>query len=121
MREQQCITQDIRVMKHQQIAPLSKNDEACIKEIKDVLTRHGALHRFGITLLHEHFQLAPTEILVESCNDTKRELFTRPVELSKMEIANTIETSWRLDSEKELAQCIQRCECASNNSEERLF
>ena len=41
-------------------------DVACVGEIRDVLRRHGALQRFGITLLHRHFELAPDEVLVES-------------------------------------------------------
>lgn len=90
---------------------LSEADVNCMREIKDVLQKHGSLGRFGVTLLHDHFPLAPDEVLVETCDESKRELTIRPVKHSEMNHSNIIETSWRLDSESEVAHCIQRCHC----------
>ncbi|MGA3203603.1 MAG: hypothetical protein ABSF12_14045 [Bryobacteraceae bacterium] len=67
-----------------------------MKEIREVLERHGALRRFGVCLLHEHFPLADDEILVESTdNDTRISTF-QPVKRSDVP-QGILETAWRLD------------------------
>ena len=47
------------------IDPLNVGDHKCMEELRDVLEKHGKLSRFGITLLHRHFDLSDGEILVE--------------------------------------------------------
>jgi hypothetical protein len=44
--------------------PLSSADLAVLEEVRQVLAMHGALRRFGVTLQHQHFDLADDEILV---------------------------------------------------------
>jgi hypothetical protein len=82
------------------VLPLSDYDDPCLSEIRDVLLRHNALNRFGITLLHDHFEVADDEILVESCDPVLRTLVLRP--MKKAEVAGTslLETSWSLDREQ---------------------
>ncbi len=103
-----------KAMQHiDEILPLSDKDESCLREVREVLRKHGALQRLGVALLHDHFTLASDEVLVEVCNQAKRELTIMPVKQSEMNTANMIETIWRLDGESGIAQCVQRCECAT--------
>ena len=83
-------------------------DVACVEEIRDVLRRHGALQRFGITLLHRHFELTPDEVLVESVDVEHRVISQVPRKASLARAG--IETSWRLDMFKELQHCETICE-----------
>ena len=89
------------------VPPFSEADAACFKEVREVLDRHGALQRFGLTLLHQHFQLADDEVLVESIDVEGRTLTLRPAKRAETE--NAVETSWRLDSASEIQRCVQSC------------
>jgi hypothetical protein len=57
-----------------EVKPLSDDDKQCIAELKDVLERHGALQRFGVTLLQNHFPVYEGEVLVEECDEEARTL-----------------------------------------------
>jgi len=61
------------------VEPIGDGDAACLAEVRDVLKKHGALLRFGVALLHSHFDLADDEIMLESSDDESRSLLTRPV------------------------------------------
>jgi hypothetical protein len=88
--------------------PLGEEDRACMVEIRDVLRRHGALQRFGLTLLHRHFELAEDEVLVESVDAKNRIIRQLPRKISSVNTG--IETSWRLDMFKELQHCETVCQ-----------
>ena len=77
--------------------PLSSADDQCVADIRDVLARHHALNRFGIMLLHDHFQVADDEILVESCDPVARTLMLRPLKKADVADSNLLETSWSLE------------------------
>lgn len=82
-----------------QVQPLGSADSACLKEVADVLARHGAIDRFGITLLHDHFDLEPGEILVETCDPEQRVLTTAPAPVAPGDTRwHLVETSWRFES-----------------------
>lgn len=61
----------------EEVSPLSERDEACFREIKEILRQHDSLRRFGLCLLHEHFQTSDDEILVEVCDPETRTLISR--------------------------------------------
>jgi hypothetical protein len=92
-----------------EIAPLSPSDEDCLKDIKAVLAKHNALHRFGVTLLHQHFEIAPDEVLVEECDVIGRRLTIAPQKESSLSVGKAIATNWRLDTNEVMAKCIQVC------------
>jgi hypothetical protein len=70
-----------------------------VAEVREVLARHGRLDRFGLTLLHSHFDLANDEILVETVDKAGRTLTTRPLSAAATEPGATlVESSWRLDA-----------------------
>jgi hypothetical protein len=88
---------------------LTDADGVCLDEIREVLRRHNAMSRFGVCLLHQHFDLTPDEVLVESCDEETRTLTTKPVLRSSVE-GKSLETSWRLDIREPLGRCISYCE-----------
>ena len=64
------------------LKPVGDDDADCLKEIRSVLERHNALDRFGVTLLHSHFDLAEDEMMLETTDVDKREHYVRPVKRS---------------------------------------
>lgn len=76
---------------------LGPQDEAVIDQVRKVLEENDALDRFGITLLHSHFDLGDDEVLVETVDAEARTLTIRPERKAKLdEEADPVVTSWRL-------------------------
>lgn len=67
------------------VKPIGDDDADCLNEIKDVLEKYGCLDRFGVALLHNHFELSSDEILLETTDVDTREQYLRPVKQSWME------------------------------------
>jgi hypothetical protein len=94
-----------------EVKPWSRADQDLFDELASVLRKHGASSRFGITLLHKHFQLADGEILVEVCDADARTLTTRPQPRTDLGTTNVIETNWRFDLPNIVSQtCWSVCE-----------
>ena len=91
------------------VAPWGPADEQLFEELRAVLERHDASARFGVTLLHKHFEVAPDELLVEVCDVESRTLTTRPCNKSDIAGVKVIETNWRLDSMNATQQCTIAC------------
>lgn len=53
---------------------LGPRDAAFVRDLVEVLERHGNLDRFGLCLLHDHFPLADDEVLVETNDPAARTL-----------------------------------------------
>ena len=92
-----------------EIEPLSEADEECLREVREVLTRHGALRRFGLTLLHEHFPLAESEVLVEFVDSKERTLTSRPVDVAALAGVEMVGTEFRLDVPSAKTFCTKQC------------
>src|SRR5579863_719893 len=94
-----------------EVEPVSDKDSAVLSEVRDVLLKHNALDRFGVMLIHKHFELAENEQLVEFTDEVNRRLTIQPV--ADGEGIKTIETSWKFSSEsggpKPLMVCVNRC------------
>lgn len=67
------------------VRPIDDSDAACLEEVRLVLAKHGNLNRFGICLLHSHFQVAEDETMVETTDLEHREQWVRPVKKSSLE------------------------------------
>jgi len=80
------------------VKPISEADEAIFAELRAVLVQHNALNRFGVTLLHDHFDIGDDEILVESCDPESRTLVTRPVKKAELAGEQLLETNWTLNA-----------------------
>ena len=91
------------------VAPLCEADAPLMKDLRDALRKHGALDRFGVTLLHKHFDMADGERLLESTNITSRTL-TLTVVPGEYE-APAISTTWKFSEEGSDYQLITKCEC----------
>jgi hypothetical protein len=91
--------------------PLDGNDRACLSEIRDVLSKYGCLDRFGVSLLHKHFEVADDEILVESVYQKERKLVTQPMKLAALqtEMSSAIETQWQMTDGNASLVCVGRC------------
>ncbi len=74
------------------VRPISDEDSLCLEEIRQVLKKHNALSRFGINLLHTHFNLDDDEIMMETTDVKNREYLVRPVKKSWLK-ENGIEAS----------------------------
>lgn len=90
-----------------EVGKLNDADRACFRELRDVLAKYNALERFGINLIHKHFDIAEDECLVETIDHEQRTLIVRPVK--KHEIGNAVETQWRLADGSAYLICDQQC------------
>ncbi len=70
------------------VRPIDESDKDCLEEIRRVLAKHDCLDRFGVSLLHSHFDLGDDEILLETTDMEKREHWVRPVKRSFLEKNN---------------------------------
>jgi hypothetical protein len=91
------------------ITPKSAEDDACFAEIRDVLARHGKLERFGLTLLHKHFEVYDDESLVEYSDPMTRTLTLKVVKDADLVNETVVETGWRLDLSHQIAACGAKC------------
>ena len=82
------------------VRPFSRNDPQdiqCFNEIRVVLEKFGYQDRFGLCLLHKHFDVYADECLVERCNISTRTLEVTPTKKDELHVEGTlIETSWNL-------------------------
>ena len=92
-----------------EVKPLSDDDKQCIAELKDVLERHGALQRFGVTLLHNHFPVYEGEVLVEECDEETRTLTLKPMSRESLNEGALMQTNWRLDTGDSVQGCVAYC------------
>ncbi len=81
---------------------LGDNDRACLNAVRDVIERFGCVERFGVNLLHKHFEMESDEILVEFPNEEARELVTRPVKINLLrdDLESAYETQWHWRADK---------------------
>ena len=76
---------------------LSNSDNDCIRDIVQVLKKHNCLDRFGVTLLHKHFEIEDGEVLAETNNPVCRTLLVEPIPKTELVHSNYYETAWRFD------------------------
>lgn len=88
-----------------EVVELNENDLPVMDEIYQVLKKHNALKRFGVTLLHEHFDVADDEVLIELTNRKSRTQTIQPVKKDNPLLSDAIETSWRLDTGVPVMSC----------------
>lgn len=93
-----------------EVKPVDDDDAECLSEIRDILKRHGKLDRFGVALLHSHFDIGEDEIMLETNDEKSRTLITRPVKQSE-DVNSNVGTIWVLTEGDITAasRCYQRC------------
>jgi len=86
--------------------PLSAEDAPLVSALVEVLKKHNALSRFGLSLLHQHFPINPDEVMVESTDQATRMQTIQPVKKDALAGLNTKITGWRLDTGQPLMACL---------------
>lgn len=91
---------------------LDDADLACMRELRDVLKRHGKLKRFAVHLAHRHFELGEGEILVERPDDAAR---TQHVTVERAaDWSGAVPTTWLFDDGPEFSLgAAVYCVCAT--------
>ncbi len=77
------------------VEPLNDSDSECLADVREVLARHGRLQRFGVALLHSHFELGSDEVLLESSDENARTLTLKPAKVEEAS-RNSVGTVWML-------------------------
>jgi hypothetical protein len=92
-------------------------DENLFRDLASVLKRHGALDRFGITLLHKHFEIGPDEVLLETTDEAGRQQFFRVVRRADVAGLGAVETAWKLGPNGE---ALWGCVCVTNRNGDHI-
>lgn len=92
------------------VAEFNALDTACLTELREVIRRHGLTQKFGIALLHRHFELADDEVLLETCDVEGRSLLTRPVRRSEIQAGQNVTTLWKFVADGEAVDSERECE-----------
>ena len=105
-----------------EVEPISDKDSEVLRQLREVLLKNNAIDRFGVTLIHKHFDLQENEQLVEFTDIENRRLTIEPV--SEGAGINTIETSWKFSKEvggmQPLTICVFRCFYDSNSTPQHV-
>lgn len=80
----------------QDVHPLSKEDDAFLADLTEVLKKHGNLNRFGLTLLHRHFEVAEDEMVVEHSDSVARTLSCSVMKRADIPTYGVETTQWRM-------------------------
>ncbi|HAS39053.1 MAG TPA: hypothetical protein DCS93_01175 [Microscillaceae bacterium] len=97
------------------IDPFNDDDRETLALIREVLRKRNAIDRFGLTLLHDHFDVNDDEVLVETCDPATRTLTIKPYrneELKEADIEEDgyVQTNWRFDeNDPQNLFCVQVC------------
>ena len=101
------------------VRPVDAQDYVVLEEIRQVLAKHGSMERFGICLLHRHFDVAPGEVAVEY-TDTASRISTVRVEQHGPE-GDYLQTMWRFGPGPEgVRACVRRCSYADGHKNEHV-
>ncbi|WP_299454791.1 hypothetical protein [uncultured Microscilla sp.] len=92
---------------------LTTEDEACFVEIKQILEKHRALNRFGVTLL-DNEKLPEGTTRLETNSITERTLITQIVDQATVG-NDKIQTNWTLNTTKAIASCATACSPAQGS------
>lgn len=79
------------------VSEFSDDDESCLNEIQAVVEKYGMQKRFGVSLLHKHFDIHDDKMLVERYNPATRSLTLRPEKIEDLKDQDLITTMYRFD------------------------
>ena len=77
------------------IEQLNDSDYDVISELGDVLRRHGLEDKFGVCLLHKHFDMNDGDRMFEETDHENEILVSRKVSSDSYRAEDSIETMWR--------------------------
>lgn len=91
------------------VDPLDDSDADVLGKIREILLSSGKHDRFGVCLLHKHFDLAEGEVAVEY-TDTDKRVSTVIVQNESEVAGSSVQTTWRFSIGSTMGtECIQRC------------
>lgn len=88
-------------------------DAACFAEVRDVLSKFGLLEKYGMSLIHRHFDIEEDECLVEKVDADARTLSVQPMKKRDLQPNSTTVTMWRLTKGEKVAEI--GCQCYVSN------
>ena len=92
------------------VPQISEKDHKILSDLREVLQKHNATERFGVNLLHRHFDIGDDEILVEYTDEIARTQTIKVEKLSDLTIGDgVIETNWTFDREAASTACRGVC------------
>jgi hypothetical protein len=80
------------------VGELREDDRVCLEQLGQYLVSTDAWRRFGIWLLHKHFEPEPGEVFVEHTMRAPRKSETTPIERSAFEDQELSTTAIRFDN-----------------------
>lgn len=92
------------------VEPINDSDLKCLSEVREVLKKYNKRSRFGVALLHKHFDVKSDEILVEYTNKQERTLTIKPVK--RDQAGSIIETIWEIgdgENNQVVLGCVRYC------------
>lgn len=95
-----------------EVEPLSDHDHLVLTDLRDVLRKYGLTDRFGVCLLHKHFDLNDDEVLMES-TDPRARVSTLVVARRNSIQGRSIETMWKFSNNRPIVagqECRQACD-----------
>ena len=102
-----------------EVEPISEKDYKVLEELGAVLGKYGYHNRFGISLIHKHFEVNPGEIAMEETDEEARVSTIKVVPDSGD--ANTIGTQWRFGQvpggPTMVTKCVLRCHYDSGHKQ----
>lgn len=103
------------------VEPIGDRDYMVLSELGDVLKRHGLTRRFGICLLHRHFDVADDEIATEVTDIGARISTVKVVKRDDTQQGERLETMWRFQQAGS-AEMVTRCvkDCHKDNGHKRV-
>lgn len=84
----------------EKLPPISEEDFEVLNDLRDVLLRHGYQKRFGVCLLHKHFDIHPGEVALEESDEVSRISTIRVV--PEGSCRDAMETAWQFSSERDV-------------------
>lgn len=102
------------------VQPLGESDRQILDEIRDVLVRHSGTNRFGVCLLHKHFEVAEDEVAVEYTNAEDRTSTVVVEPLNASADRNHIETVWRFKNDGPNAVTVCELKCDYNQGHKQV-
>lgn len=104
------------------VRPVQIEDFAVLDELRLVLDKHGAGERFGIHLIHKHFDVADDEVLVEYTDEEARTLNCRVEKRDTLGNSPALlETQWRFNTQKASMICHGYCNIDHGHSRKHQY
>ncbi|MBK6545758.1 MAG: hypothetical protein IPG12_10875 [Saprospiraceae bacterium] len=91
----------------QEVALITEDDSNCLAELKEIIVKHGKENKFGISLLHKHFDLLENEMLVETINIKDRVLTTKPVYADEQRKNSLVQTVWCFSKDQSFSKACE--------------